>query len=276
MIDLKREAQRLLKAKGYDLGTSGPNRDGVDGIDGRKTWEAIIAALSGPVSAGKSVIDMVTLSLLLLVAPKAPNLGQWVEPIRAACRRFEINTIRRVSAFIAQMAHESGLTLRSENLNYSAKRLAEVWPGRFAVNPKAAEKDRQPNELAKALDRKPEAIANHVYANRMGNGPPESGDGWRFRGGGPLQLTGRDNWTDFARAMAISLDEALAYGRTLEGGIMAAAWFWESNDINRLADTPGVADETRAINGGANGLSDRKAKFDALVEAMLKLERVAA
>jgi putative chitinase len=104
----------------------------------------------------------------------------------------------------------------------------------------------------------------------MGNGNEASGDGWRFRGGGPLQLTGRDNWTGFAKAMGMSLDDALAYGRTVEGGVMTAAWFWEANDINRLADTPGVADESKKINGGVNGLADREAKFNALVAALLR------
>ncbi len=152
------------------------------------------------------------------------------------------------------MAHESGLRLRHENLDYSAPRLCEVWPKRFPSIAHAA---------PYAGD--PERLANKVYANRMGNGEEASGDGWRFRGGGPLQLTGRDNWTGFAAAVGKPLDEALAYGRTLEGGIMAAAWFWEANDINRLADTPGIADETRRINGGTNGLVDRKRRFDAVV-----------
>jgi putative chitinase len=211
----------------------------------------------GPIDPDIATVDA---GLLALVSdqPRA-ELEKWVAPIRAACIKFEINTVRRVAAFIAQMAHESGLKPRSEDLNYRAQRLVEVWHGRF---PTLA--------AAQPYAHNPEKLANKVYAGRMGNGDEASGDGWRFRGGGPLQNTGRANWEGFAASMGMTLDEALAYGRTLEGGIMAAAWFWETNDINRLADTPGVADETRRINGGENGLADRTAKFDRVVAEMLR------
>lgn len=213
-------------------------------------------------------ISFVSVDLLRVACPATPReqLALYVEPIRKACLRFEINTIRRLAAFVAQMSHESsGFTATGENLNYTAKRLTQVWPGRFPTL-----------EAAKPYARNPEKLANKVYGGRMGNGPEASGDGWRFRGGGPLQLTGRQNWTGFAKAMGMKLEEALAYGRTPEGGIMAAAWFWEANDINRLADTPGVADETKKINGGTTGLADREKKFNALVARMLKLEKGAA
>ena len=204
-------------------------------------------------------ISLVDAALLAKVVPARDDLDQWAAAIRKACLRFEINTVRRVAAFIAQMAHESGLTIKEENLNYSAKRLTQVWPSRFPM-------------LARAepYARNPEKLANKVYSGRMGNGDEASGDGWRFRGAGPLQLTGRSNWSLFAKALGLTLDDALEYGRTVEGGIMAAAWFWEANDINRLADTPGVADESKRINGGTHGLEDRKAKFDALVSALIK------
>lgn len=239
-----------------------------DGVIGPATIAAINAALDGlkpliasPASSGgqDGPISLITEDLLRVVVPNHPNLAEWVEPIRKACQRFEINTVRRICAFIAQMAHESGLQAREENLNYSAKRLCEVWPARF---PSLAR--------AEPYAHSPQALANRVYANRMGNGDEASGDGWRFRGAGPLQITGKANWTAFADAMTMSLDAALAYGRTIEGGVMAAAWFWESNDINRLADTPGVNDETRRINGGEHGLAERRAKFNALVDAMLR------
>jgi putative chitinase len=144
-------------------------------------------------------------------------------------------------------------------MNYSAQRLTEVWHKRFPT-------------IASAVPyaHNPEKLANHVYANRNGNGDEASGDGWRFRGVGPLQNTGRSNMEKFAEAMGMSLDEAVAYAHTLEGGVMAAAWFWEENDINRLADTPGVTDETRKINGGEEGLADRAGRFNATVRALLK------
>jgi putative chitinase len=135
----------------------------------------------------------------------------------------------------------------------------EVWPKRFPTLGSAS-----------AFARNPEKLANKVYGGRLGNGPEQSGDGWRFRGTGPLQITGRDNFTRFAYAMALPLDQALLYARSTEGGIMAAAWFWEENDINRLADTPGVEDESRRINGGTNGLADRRVRFDRVVAELLR------
>lgn len=214
---------------------------------------------AAPVYSG--VIGKIDVQLLRVACPERTEaeLAPWVEPIQRACKRFDINTVRRVAAFISQMAHESSLkTGREENLNYSAKRLTEVWPSRF---PSVA--------AAEIYARNPEKLANRVYAGRMGNGPEISGDGWRYRGAGPMQLTGRSNWTGFADAMGLSVAQALDYGRTLEGGVMSAAWFWMTNDLNRLADSPGVADETRRINGGVHGLADRKARFDRTVAALL-------
>lgn len=223
------------------------------------TPKAAEIASGGPVSAPIAAISADLLAIACPSRPKA-ELAPWVEPIRKACVRFEINTVRRVAAFIAQMAHESELKPgREENLNYRAQRLCEVWPGRF---PNVA--------FAAAYAGNPEKLANRVYGGRMGNGDEASGDGWKYRGAGPGQLTGKANWAGFAKAMGMSLDEALAYGRTIEGGVMSFAWFWEENDINRFADTPGVNDETRRINGGEHGLADRKARFDRLVDALLK------
>lgn len=215
--------------------------------------EGVIVIPAGPISD-------IDLSLLQVVCRSVS--ADWVAPIRAACIRFEINTIRRIAAFIAQMAHESRCFAKlDEDLFYTtAGRIVQVWPSRFNLA-----------SAAKYL-RNPQKLGNFVYANRMGNGTPESGDGYKFRGGGPLHVTGRDNWQAFADEMGLTLDEALAYGRTIEGGVMAAAWFWEANDINRLADTPGVTDETKRINGGTNGLNERKAFFDALVSELLRRE----
>lgn len=215
-----------------------------------------------------TTIDLIDLSVMKAAAPERfdAQLAPWVDPIKAACRKFDIDRVRRIAAFTGNMAVECGFVPgREENLNYSAERMAQVWPGRFADGHGG------PNLRARELAHNPERFANVVYANRMGNGPPESGDGWRFRGTGPMQLTGRANLTAFAKAMGMTLEQAEAYIRTLEGGVMSAAWFWEDNDINRLADTPGVADETRAINGGQTGLADRKVRFDRVVARLLAL-----
>lgn len=218
-----------------------------------------------------SPIDLIDLSVLKAAQPGKFDVQilPWVEPIKAACHKFEIDRVRRVAAFIANMAVECGFVPgREENMNYSAERLAAVWPGRFSATGKS---NGPPNLRAKELAHNPEALANVVYANRMGNGSPDSGDGWRFHGIGPMQLTGRENHERFAVSAGMTLDQAEAYIHTLEGGIMSAAWFWEENDINRLADTPGIADETQAINGGQIGAADRKARFDKVVARLLEL-----
>jgi putative chitinase len=215
-------------------------------------------------------IALIDAQLLALACPPLPVADReaTAAAVRAACARFEINTVRRIAAFIAQTTVESHLQRITENLNYEAQRMADVWPSRFSVTGK---KGGRANAKAMSLAHKPEALANEVYANRMGNGPPESGDGWRYRGDGLLQLTGKNNWTGLAAAISKPLDETLLYVRTtLEGAVMSAAWFWEENDINRLADTPGVTDETKAINGGDTGLAERKRVFDLVVAELLR------
>lgn len=212
---------------------------------------------------------LITLGLLRTAAPHLTDavLAPWQEPIRSACKRYDITNIRRIAAFIATLAHEGGFRVGArENMNYSAKRLAQVWPGRFKGV-------LGPNTLAKVIAYRPEAIANQVYANRMGNGGPETGDGFRYRGNGPIQLTGKDNHAAFAKECGRTVEDAAEWIGTVEGGVESAAWFWETNDINRLADTPGVGDETRRINGGEIGIESRKRIFDALVAEMLKQER---
>ncbi len=220
-------------------------------------------------------VSAIDVALLAVAAPhlRVAVLEPWVAPIRAACIRYEIDNIRRVAAFITTLAHEGGFRVGArENMKYSAKRMAEVW-ARYAVNPGAKPKDRQPNALAIRLAAAGEQyIANDVYANRMGNGPPASGDGWKYRGNGPPQLTGANNHRAFARAVGMDVDAAVAWIGTIEGGVAAAGWFWDENDINRLADTPGVEDETIAINGGTIGIGDRRAIFNALVAELLRRE----
>lgn len=217
------------------------------------------------------IIDLVDAQLLKIAAPETPavDLAAWVQPIKTACQRFEIDRVRRVAAFIAQMAHESGLRPRNENLNYKVDALLSQFGRHRITRADAIAFGRTATQAAK-----PEAIANCIYGGEWGRenlGNSERGDGWLFRGGGPLQATGRDNYTRFAKAMAMDLGEAVNWVRTtIDGGVMFAAWFWEENDINRLADTPGVDDESRRINGGTNGLADRRARFDRVVAELLR------
>ncbi len=210
----------------------------------------------------------ITLEQFQKLFPANKNPATWVNAINAILPKYAIDQRLRLAAFLSQCGHESdGFTDLTENLNYSADALAATWPNRYAVDPKARVKI--PNALAKRLARNPEAIANNCYANRMGNGPEESGDGWRFRGYGPIQGTGRAVREQFAKAIGKVLDESEAYLLTPEGGIEFACWFWvKVKNINPLADKSDVLGITRLINGGTIGLADRKARYDKAVSIL--------
>lgn len=221
-----------------------------------------------------SPIDMIDAKLLQVACPERTleQLEPWVEPIKKSCRLYEINTIRRIGSYIANMAHESHLIEgRRENMNYSAQGLANTWPNRYAIDPKA--KVKVPNVKARALSRKPQDIANDVYANRMGNGPPSSNDGWLKRGVGPGQLTGEENLARFGKTLGMTSLQAVAYAMTIEGGVMSFGWFWNDKKMNPLAESPGMEDDTQRINGGQNGLADRRNRFNNIVAEMIKRER---
>lgn len=165
-----------------------------------------------------------------------------------------IDTPLRICHFLAQMAHESaGFTILQENLNYSADGLARIWPRRYA-------KDGKPNELALRLHRNPQGIANHTYANRMGNGDPASGDGWKYRGRGFVQITGKENYNVYSQS--IFGDNRLLENPDLASDISVAAKiacaFWTRNKLNDLADKDDVVGITRRINGATIGIEHRK------------------
>lgn len=172
---------------------------------------------------------------------------------------YEINTPIRLAHFLAQCAHESGgFRLMKENLNYSADGLNKIFPKYF----KNAGRD------ANVYARNPEKIANVVYASRMGNGPPESGDGWKFCGRGLIQLTGRNNYESFAETLEMSLDEAVDYLETAGGALESAAWFWANNGLNEIADADDIVRATKKVNGGTIGLEDRKEHLEEFKEIM--------
>jgi putative chitinase len=186
----------------------------------------------------------------------------WAAALNAILPKWHIDNERRIAQFLAQVGHESeDFTSMRENLNYSAEALAATWPKRYAVEPTS--KLKLPNDLAKRLARKPEAIANNVYANRMGNGPEESGDGWKHRGRGGLQVTGKDNYIAFAKASGIPYDDVFAYLETKEGAVESACWYWANNGLNTQADMERTEIATRLINGGLIGLADRKTRYAA-------------
>jgi len=182
--------------------------------------------------------------------PKNPYIDHWHRALSQLLPDYGINTPQRIAAFVAQCAHESGgFTTLKENLNYRWETLRRLFPKYFPTD-----------DLAKAyanMPNKQEAIANKIYASRMGNGPEESGDGYRFCGRGLIQLTGRDNYTFFAGSLSISVEEASEYLQTFEGAAQSACWFWETNNLNQWADKGDIVTLTKRINGGTIGLDDR-------------------
>lgn len=178
----------------------------------------------------------------------------WAQALEVILPKYGITGRLRVAAFLAQTGHESeGFTAVRENLNYSAAALTATWPKRF------------PADVAAQYARQPERIANRAYADRLGNGPEESGDGWRYRGRGPIQATGKAHYQDFAKRTGRTLEDAAAYLETKEGGLEFACMFWQDNGLNALADAGDIVTMTKRINGGTNGLEDRKARYARLL-----------
>lgn len=171
----------------------------------------------------------------------------YLDPLNAALNEFEINSPLREAAFLAQTAHESqNFTRLVENLNYSAKRLTQVWPKRF---PSLA--------VAQPYANNPEKLANFTYGNRNGNGPEATGDGWNYRGRGFIQITGRANYkacSDGLGADFISDPDLLAQP---DFAFRSAAWFWGTHGLNPLADKADLKTITIRINGGTVGLDER-------------------
>ena len=204
---------------------------------------------------------MITLAQFKKFAPNTKYAQQWYDTLFGAQSEFggkslldeyQINTPKRVAAFLAQCGHESGgFVFVSENLNYSASGLMRVFPKYFPTL-----------ELAKQYERNPKKIASRVYANRMGNGDEASAEGFAYRGRGILQLTGKDNYFWFAASLDITPAEAAEYLETFEGAAQSACWFWETNKLNRFVDSGDFKGLTRAINGGYIGLADREHHYE--------------
>ena len=174
-------------------------------------------------------------------------VNDWFEALSKLLPDYDINTVPRVAAFLAQTAHESGgYKSLKENLNYRAETLMKVWPRYF------------PNmEIANQYAHKQEAIANRAYGGRMGNGPEASGDGFKYCGRGLIQLTGKDNYTSFAESIETPVEEIPEFLGTFEGAVQSACWFWENNNLNQFADSGDMLTLTKRINGGTLGLDDR-------------------
>lgn len=290
-----RDIQEILKARGYTLGTSGPHKDGVDGSPGDRTYDAVLlelrkaevakfappaqplqpkapeAVVAPGLSAAQRAID---LSLLKLAFPanNETELAKWVDPTRAACVRWGIDTVREVASFLANINVESaGLTRLTESLNYKVEALIKLF-GRHRISEADARKFGRSSEHP--ADQ--EALANILYGGEFGArelGNTEPGDGWRFKGYGPKQLTGRSNQTRFGLAVGMTVDQVPAYVRTPEGGMMSAGWFWKSHNLDAMAATPGIRDDRIAINGGLNGVEEVEERFNVLLPELLRREK---
>ena len=198
---------------------------------------------------------MITLELLQQLCPKtkASVLQVYAEPVHEVAEYYDMYIdVRRAAAFVAQTAHESGgFNFVKENLNYSAQGLMNTFKKYFPTM-----------ELAQQYQRQPQKIANRVYANRMGNGSEESGDGYKYCGRGLIQLTGKDNYTRFAADLGITVDETVAYLETPAGAVSSAGWFWDNNNLNKYCDNDDFVTLTKRINGGTIGLEDRKHHYE--------------
>lgn len=203
----------------------------------------------------------------LLVAG-VKEIDKWLPAIQVVCEHYAIDTPQRIAGFLAQTAHEStGYTALVENLNYSADTMAVVWPNRFAEKgadgkPIKENGKNKPNKFALALHRKPEMIANVVYSARMGNGPVESGEGWKYRGRGLKQLTGKDNYTRCGNALNTDLVGSPDLLLEPQYAALSAGWFWTTNKCSDFADKGDIEGLTKRINGGLIGLADRKSRYE--------------
>ena len=192
-----------------------------------------------------------------------PGSGGWHKALVNILPKYNIDTPQRVAAFLAQCAHESqNFNILEENLNYSAAGLQKTWPKRF------------PAKLAAELAKQPVRIAEVAYGGRMGNNQP--GDGYKFRGQGIIQLTGRDNFTKFGMTLNKSAEQTVDYVATKEGAVAAAGWYWSVNNLNRwvdkndfdgLSDAINIGRKTAAI-GDAHGYDDRKRRYDSILAVL--------
>ena len=222
-----------------------------DGIVGPATWAKI---MGGSVPTHTQSAPIVSSGPLKLEKLKGHIPDAVISMIPDTAAKFQINTPLRLAHFLAQCGHESGgFRATQENLNYSAKGLNGIFKKYFPTL-----------ESALPYERKPEKIANKVYANRMANGTEASGDGYKFRGRGYIQLTGKDNYTRFGAAIGenITSNPDVVSGKY---ALLSAAWFWSNNGLNKLADGGAtdatVTSITKRVNGGTIGLADRIKHF---------------
>jgi putative chitinase len=184
---------------------------------------------------------------------------EWIDAINETFDRFDISTPERQASFLGQCAHESaGFTALKENLNYSAEGLTKVWPKRFPSL-----------DAAQPYHRNPEKIANKVYADRMGNGDEESGEGFKYRGRGLIQLTGKDNYEACGEALGADLVNDPDQVSSPRYAALSAGWFWDKNKLNQYADANDMTTLTKRINGGTHGIDDRIARTQHAIDVLM-------
>ena len=186
----------------------------------------------------------------MITAEQLQQLGispEWVDPLNDAFNRFGLDKTQEQACFLGQFSHESNhFKVLSENLNYRAETLMQLWPKRF---PSA--------EIAASYARQPEKIANYIYANRMGNRDEKSGDGWRYRGSGICQLTGHDNFYHAGKAIGVDLVVNPDLARTVKYAAPIAGWFWQAHNCDKYANAEDYNGLTKVINGGLFGAEQR-------------------
>ena len=183
---------------------------------------------------------------------------QWVDALNETFDRFGISTPRQQAAFIGQCGHECGhFKILEENLNYRAATLMRLWPKRFPMS-----------EIADKYAGNPQKIANMVYASRMGNRDEASGDGFRFRGRGCIQLTGHTNYFHAGQALGVDFVKQPDLVATPKYAALTAGWFWSTHNCNALAESQNWEGLTKKINGGVIGLADRIKHIDQALAAL--------
>lgn len=194
---------------------------------------------------------ILTPNQLMGIMPNCPSdkTVEYANALSKAMDEAQINTVQRMASFLGQIAHESNqLKEWMESLNYSVNAIMKTWPKRFPTA-----------ESATPYARNPEKLANKVYSNRMGNGDEASGNGWKFRGRGPIQITGKNSYRDAGKFIGIDLENSPDLALMSENGFRIATWYWTTHGLNALADVWDVVGITKAINGGIIGLEQRKA-----------------
>jgi putative chitinase len=205
---------------------------------------------------------LVTAADLAAVCPKGRYLGQVATALNDSGPKWGVDTARKMAALLAQCAHESaGFTAFSEDLHYrTVRQLRAIWPSRF---------ESLTDTDAQVYTRNPQRLANLVYSGRMGNGGPESDDGWRFRGRGLIQLTGRDNYSRFARSLGRPLDDGfLRWVEQPEGAVTSALWFWNDANLAGQLERGGIDAVSKRVNGGRHGMLERRSLFERLVHIL--------